>query len=92
MSSVVVGLLGNASVWTLVLARVLGLAWTAPALATPGLGGRFRLALAALLCAVVLPVVGPSLAAAAPRRAGMRWGGRAWSRAWSGRPWAGRRP
>ena len=46
------------------LARVLGLAWTAPALATPGLGGRFRLALAALLCAVVLPVVGPSLAAA----------------------------
>jgi len=65
MSSVVVGLLGNAGVWTLVLARVLGLAWTAPALATPGLGGRFRLALAALLCALVLPVVGPSLAAAA---------------------------
>lgn len=52
-------------VWSLVLARVLGLAWTAPALATPGLGVRFRLALAALLGAVVLPVVGPSLAAAA---------------------------
>ena len=66
MTSVVVGLLGNANVWTLVLARVLGLAWTAPALATPGLGARFRLALAALLCAVVLPVVGPSLVATAP--------------------------
>jgi flagellar biosynthesis protein FliR len=47
-------------------ARVLGLAWTAPALATPGLGVRFRLALAALLVAVVLPVAEPSLAAAAP--------------------------
>jgi flagellar biosynthetic protein FliR len=64
MTSIVVGWLGNASAWTLVLARVLGLAWTAPALATPGLGGRFRLALAVLLCAVVLPVVGPSLAEA----------------------------
>src|ERR1700674_3264353 len=66
MSSDVVWLLAHAGVLALVLARVLGLAWTAPALATPGLGGRFRLALAALLSAVVLPVVGPSLAAAAP--------------------------
>ena len=77
MSSVVVGLLGHAGVWMLVLARVLGLAWTAPALATPGLGGRFRLALAVLLCAVVLPVVGPSLAAAAPAPADWAAVGRA---------------
>src|SRR5437867_3494744 len=59
-------LLEHAGVWALVLARVLGLSWTAPALATPGLGGRFRLGLAALLSALVLPVVGPSLTPAAP--------------------------
>jgi flagellar biosynthesis protein FliR len=70
MSSAVAGLLGNAGLWALVLARVLGLAWTAPALATPGLGMRFRLALAVLLCGVAFPVVAPSLAAAAPAAAG----------------------
>ena len=47
----------------LVLARVGGLAWTAPALATPGLGWRVRLPLAVLLSAVLLPVVGPLIAA-----------------------------
>ena len=41
------------------LARVTGLAWTGPALATPGLGWRFRLGLAVLLAAVLLPVVEP---------------------------------
>jgi flagellar biosynthesis protein FliR len=63
-SSVVVWLLGHAGVLALVLARVLGLSWTAPALATPGLGGRFRLVLAAVLSALVLPVIGPSVAVA----------------------------
>jgi flagellar biosynthetic protein FliR len=77
MSSVVAGMLGSAGVWTLVLARVLGLAWTAPAFTTPGLDARFRLALAALLCGVVLPVVGPSLGAAAPAPAGWAAAGRA---------------
>src|SRR4051812_14385004 len=62
-SSAIVGLLANAGVSALVLARVLGLAWTAPTLATPGLDGRFRLALAVLLGATLLPIVGPSLAA-----------------------------
>jgi flagellar biosynthesis protein FliR len=62
----VMWLLGHAGIAALVLARVLGLAWTAPALGTPGLGARFRLLLAALLGAVVLPLVGPSLAAGAP--------------------------
>jgi flagellar biosynthetic protein FliR len=62
-SSEIVWLLGHAGALALVLARVLGLAWTAPALATPGLGGRFRLALAALLGAILLPLIGPSLAA-----------------------------
>jgi flagellar biosynthesis protein FliR len=66
MSSVVVWLLGHAGITALVLARILGLVWTAPVLATFGLTARFRLVLAALLGAVVLPVVGPSLAAGAP--------------------------
>jgi flagellar biosynthesis protein FliR len=66
MSSAIVWWLGNVWVLALALPRVLGLAWTAPALATSGLDGRFRLALAVLLSAVVLPVVGPSLALAAP--------------------------
>jgi flagellar biosynthesis protein FliR len=45
----------------LVLARTLGLASTAPALATPGLEPRFRLVLAIALAAVVAPVVGPGI-------------------------------
>jgi flagellar biosynthesis protein FliR len=45
----------------LVLARTLGLATTAPALATPGLEPRFRLLLAIALAAVVAPVVAPGL-------------------------------
>src|SRR5581483_3413337 len=65
-SSMIVWLLAHAGVLSLVLARVLGLAWTAPVLATPGLGGRFRLALAVLLSAVVVPVVGPALAPVVP--------------------------
>jgi flagellar biosynthesis protein FliR len=73
MSSVVTWLLGHAGIAALVLARVLGLAWTAPALATPGLGARFRLLLAALLGAVVLPLVGPSLTLAAGAPAGWGW-------------------
>src|SRR4051794_17244910 len=60
-SSEIVWLLGHAGVLAMLLARVLGLAWTAPVLATPGLGGRFRLVLAALLGAIILPVIGPSL-------------------------------
>ena len=52
-------LLGSrGSLWALVLARVLGVCWTAPALATPGLGGRSRLILAILLTALIAPVVG----------------------------------
>jgi flagellar biosynthetic protein FliR len=51
-------LVGQGGVWVLVLARVSGLCWTAPALATPGLGGRARLILAATLTALIAPVVG----------------------------------
>ena len=51
-------LAGQGGLWALVLARVLGLCWTAPALATPGLGGRGRLILAILLTGLVAPVVG----------------------------------
>lgn len=50
-----------AAPWALVLARALGLAWTAPALATPGLGGRMRLALAGALALLLTPVVTPDL-------------------------------
>jgi flagellar biosynthesis protein FliR len=41
----------------LVLARVLSMAWTAPAWGTPALGWRIRLALAAMLTLIVTPVV-----------------------------------
>jgi len=49
---------GQAGAWALVLARVLGLCLTAPVLAVPELDWRFRLALAAVLSAVLAPVVG----------------------------------
>jgi flagellar biosynthesis protein FliR len=41
----------------LVFSRAAGIAWTAPALGTPGLEGRFRLILAALLAFVLAPAV-----------------------------------
>ena len=50
-------LLAHAAIAALVLARAAGLAWTAPALATPGLEARFRLLLAAALGLVVAPAV-----------------------------------
>ena len=48
--------------WALVLARVVGLCWTAPVLATPGLGGRGRIVLAVTLTALVAPVVASEIA------------------------------
>src|SRR5512143_2437207 len=45
----------------LVLLRVAGLAATAPGWGAVALGGRLRLALAVLVTAIVLPVVGPGL-------------------------------
>ena len=54
-------LVGYGGSWALVLARVSGLCWTAPAPATPGLGGRARLILAATLTALIAPVVGRNL-------------------------------
>jgi flagellar biosynthetic protein FliR len=66
MASSLLWLSGNAGILALLLARVLGLAWTAPALSTSGLDMRFRVALAALLGSVLLPLVGPSIAASAP--------------------------
>jgi flagellar biosynthesis protein FliR len=56
-------LTGQAGVWALVLARVLGLCLTAPGLAVPELDWRFRLALAALLSALLAPVVGSGIEA-----------------------------
>jgi flagellar biosynthetic protein FliR len=58
-SGIAAWLLAHSGSSALVLARVAGLAWAGPALATPGLGWRFRLALAVLLVAVLLPVVEP---------------------------------
>jgi flagellar biosynthetic protein FliR len=43
--------------WLLVLARTLGLSWTAPALSTAGLDARYRLILAATLAVLIAPVV-----------------------------------
>jgi flagellar biosynthesis protein FliR len=45
----------------LIVARVSGLAWTAPAWGSPGLGWRLRVALAVLLTAAVIPAVEPTL-------------------------------
>lgn len=53
---------GRAGAWALVLARVSGLCWTGPALATPGLGVRGRMVLALALTGLIAPVVGPELA------------------------------
>lgn len=46
----------------LVLARASGLAWTAPALSTAGLGARFRLVLAAALGVIAVPAAAASVA------------------------------
>ena len=54
----------HAGVAALAFARAAGLAWTAPGLATPGLGGRFRLVLAGLLAVILVPVVRGDAAAA----------------------------
>jgi len=51
--------LSHAGVWALVLARILGLCLTAPALAIPELDWRFRLGLAAILGTVLMPVLAP---------------------------------
>jgi flagellar biosynthesis protein FliR len=50
-------LMSHAGIWALVFARVLGLCVTAPSLAVPELDWRFRLGLATLLCAVLIPVL-----------------------------------
>jgi len=50
-------LLTHAGTAALAFARAAGLAWTAPGLATPGLGARPRLLLALLLAVVLAPVV-----------------------------------
>ncbi len=67
------GLGGQVGAWALVLARVLGLCLTAPGLAVPGLSWRFRLGLAAMLGAVLAPVIGERLEAPAD------WAGVAWT-------------
>jgi flagellar biosynthesis protein FliR len=55
-------ILGHAGVWALVLARVLGLCVTAPALAVPELDWRFRVGLAVVLGAMLVPVLEPVIA------------------------------
>ncbi len=54
-------MVGPLAPWALVLARTLGLAWTAPALGTQGLGFRSRLLLAATLTALIGPIVSREL-------------------------------
>jgi flagellar biosynthetic protein FliR len=54
-------LVGRWGIWPLVLARVMGLCWTAPGLATPGLDGRIRILLAGFLTALIAPVIGRDL-------------------------------
>src|SRR5438445_464866 len=63
-ASVAAWVLRQGGAWALVLARVSGLAATAPAWGTPGLGWRVRLGLVVLLTAALIPAVGPTLAVA----------------------------
>jgi len=62
-ASELVWLLGHAGPLTLILARVLGMVWTAPTLATPGVDWRFRVIFGALLSAIMIPAVGAKVAA-----------------------------
>jgi flagellar biosynthetic protein FliR len=54
-------ILSHAAGCGIVFLRVLGLCLTAPGLAIPELDWRFRIGLAATLCVVLYPVVGPSI-------------------------------
>ena len=51
----------HAAVWALVLARVVGVCMTAPAIVVPGMEWRFRLALALMLGALIAPAVEPRI-------------------------------
>jgi flagellar biosynthetic protein FliR len=67
-------IIGQIGTWSLVWARVLGLCLTAPGLAVPGLDWRFRLGLAAVLGALLWPVVAAQVVPPAD------W----WTGAWTG--------
>lgn len=54
-------LIGQGGALILVLARTLGLAWTAPGWGTAAMGARMRLALALVMAVVLTPAVGPGL-------------------------------
>ena len=51
----------HVAVWGLILARSLGLCWTAPALAVPELDWRFRLGLAFVLSLILIPLIEPTV-------------------------------
>jgi flagellar biosynthesis protein FliR len=53
------------AIWLLVLARVAGLAWLAPAWALPELGWRLRMGLCLIVTILIVPVVGPAVQAPA---------------------------
>ncbi len=55
----------HAAASALILGRVAGLCWTAPALATPGLDWRIRVVLAVLLTGILAPLLAPTLVAPA---------------------------
>ena len=67
------GSIGRAAAWALVLARVLGLCLTAPGIATPGFPIRFRLLLAAMLGAVLAPLLSGQVTAP------QEWSSLAWA-------------
>jgi flagellar biosynthesis protein FliR len=60
--------------WALVMARAVGVCMTAPAIVVPGLEWRFRLVLALLLGALIVPMVEPSLVSI-PVGSGIAWAG-----------------
>lgn len=62
-SSDAVWLMGHGGAAALVLARVLGLAWTAPSLASSGLDWRLRMVLVAILGGIIIPVVAGEIVA-----------------------------
>ncbi len=65
-SDLALWLLGEGQGWLLVLARVSGLAWTAPAWGTPAMAWRVRVGFSMLLTTVLVPLVGPVVPAGSP--------------------------
>src|SRR5260370_11346569 len=69
--SLIAWIIAHVGLAAVVLARTVGLAWTAPALATPALDVRVRLCFGGLLAVILMPAVEATLPTALT--AGLAW-------------------